>query len=136
MVHHEKPREPARRTGARGGRARNHGAAEGGNFFTFFFILPRTISQLFLCGDFKIVCIMENQQDVTFHDNFPKVMSCKSVAEPFFECLNTNTKKTDPLDAEAGARGLKACLKQKKAYDMCMDKCGPPKQFRVRHLLT
>jgi len=74
--------------------------------------------------------------NLVMHDSFPRVGNCKPAADSFFSCLNENSKKLDPLDKDAGIRGLQACLSQKKAYDGCMDgylwKNSPQKLFRVR----
>ena len=68
--------------------------------------------------------------------SFPRAPSaCKTVAEPFFSCLNSNSQKESDDDANAGDRGLRACTKEMKAYEKCMNKFEakkPLRQFRVQ----
>ena len=68
--------------------------------------------------------------------SFPRAPSaCRTSSEPFFACLNKNSDKSSPDDAEAGNRGLQACTKEMKAYAACMEKFEakkPLQKFRVQ----
>ena len=68
-------------------------------------------------------------------DSFPKSPApCREVSQKFFSCFNQNCKKEKDNDANAGIRGLEACLQEKVLYDTCMEKYilkNPPKLFRV-----
>jgi hypothetical protein len=68
--------------------------------------------------------------------SFPRAPSvCKTVAETFFTCLNSNSAKTSPDDKDASLRGLQACVKELKAYEHCMsilEEKQDPKRFRVQ----
>ena len=67
---------------------------------------------------------------------FPRAPSvCKTPSETFFTCINENSVKTSADDKEASLRGLRACVKQLRAYEECMDKYEgkkEPKRFRVQ----
>ena len=68
--------------------------------------------------------------------SFPRAPSaCKTVAETFFNCINSNSSKTSPDDKDASLRGLQACAKELNAYTECMTKFDgkkEPKRFRVQ----
>ena len=60
--------------------------------------------------------------ELRLHPLFPRSpKECKIVADIFFTCFTTNSQKLTAVDTEAGERGLNMCLKEKVAYDKCMD---------------
>jgi len=86
---------------------------------------------------------------------FPRApKQCESSSQSFFSCLSVNSTKLGNLsliftyiailayvnfvdndDAEAGVRGLKSCLKEKKNYERCMlayEKTNEVKLYRVQ----
>lgn len=72
-------------------------------------------------------------------DYFPRTTkSCVKIADTFFDCLFEKSKKTSPEDTDAGVRGIRDCLNQKKAYETCMLRYDPksvkdPKRHRVSY---
>ena len=73
----------------------------------------------------------------TLPDFFPRVVKlCSIPADAFFKCISEKSIKESNGDIEAGSRGIRACLKEKKLYEICMIKHDPkmnePKRHRVR----
>jgi hypothetical protein len=73
-------------------------------------------------------------------DYFPRtVKSCVKLSDTFFGCLFEKSNKASPEDIEAGVRGIRECLNQKKAYESCMlrydPKCKDPKRHRVSYIV-
>ena len=73
----------------------------------------------------------------TLPDFFPRVVKlCSKPADAFFKCISEKSVKDSNGDIEAGNRGVRACLKEKKLYETCMMKHDPkmndPKRHRVR----
>jgi hypothetical protein len=49
--------------------------------------------------------------DDKFPVSFPRnPKACSVHGNAFFDCIDKNSEKTDPLDKDANARALKACL--------------------------
>ena len=75
--------------------------------------------------------------DEVLTDYFPRrIAKCSVPTDAFFKCLFDKSKKMSDDDAEAGLRGVRACLTEKKGYEACMAindlKFKDPKRFRVR----
>lgn len=71
--------------------------------------------------------------DSRIGDFFPRSQGCKEEAVKFFQCFQANSVMESDSDVLAGERGLKACLNDKKVYEMCMGKKNTidPKRYRV-----
>ena len=72
----------------------------------------------------------------TLPDFFPRqIKACSKQSETFFKCLSEKSVKENDADIEAGNRGIRACLKEKKDYETCIikhdTKYKDPKRHRV-----
>lgn len=75
-------------------------------------------------------------EDETLPDFFPRVVKlCVKPSNAFFQCISEKSVKESNSDVEAGNRGIRACLNEKKLYETCMLKHDPkmndPKRHRV-----
>jgi hypothetical protein len=72
----------------------------------------------------------------TLPDFFPATTKlCVKPSEAFFKCFSEKSVKSSDGDIEAGARGLKDCMKEKADYVNCMNKnyTKDAKRHRVGH---
>jgi hypothetical protein len=75
-------------------------------------------------------------EDLKMPSFFPRAIGeCRGVGADFFQCLNQNSVKESPSDADASKRGLASCQKELQNYSKCMEKIEkekPLRKFRVQ----
>ena len=61
-------------------------------------------------------------KEYSFPDCFPaSPKPCAEITSAFFNCITLHSKKLDKDDKDAGIRGMKQCIKEKIAYEECVE---------------
>ena len=67
---------------------------------------------------------------------FPRIKGCERIGTAFLTCFTAQAVKQDTGDADAGTRGLHACVRELVAYEACMKqqeaKNVSAKRYRVQ----